>query len=56
MVVGQPYSVLIKLDQVPGNYTLRFATYPTGDMQQVLEGKAVVQYSVCSPRILRTFE
>lgn len=43
--VGQRYSVMIRLDQTPGNYSLRFATYPTGDMQQVLEGQAIVSYS-----------
>lgn len=37
---------MIKLDQKPGNYYLRFATYPSGDMQQVLEGQAIVSYSV----------
>lgn len=42
--LGQRYSVMIKLDQKPGNYSLRFATYPMGDMQQVLEGKAIVSY------------
>ncbi|KAJ0414301.1 hypothetical protein BJY00DRAFT_321107 [Aspergillus carlsbadensis] len=26
----------------PGNYYLRFATYPNGDMQQVLEGQAIL--------------
>lgn len=46
--VGQRYSVMIRLDQTPGNYSLRFATYPTGDMQQVLEGQAIVSYSVRS--------
>ncbi|KFY03310.1 hypothetical protein V490_00216 [Pseudogymnoascus sp. VKM F-3557] len=45
MAVGQRYSVMIKLNQMPGDYALRFATYPTGDMQQVLEGQAVVHYS-----------
>ncbi|KAL2871428.1 Cupredoxin [Aspergillus lucknowensis] len=43
--IGQRYSVMIGLDQKPGNYYLRFATYPDGDMQQVLEGKAVVSYN-----------
>jgi hypothetical protein len=47
MALGQRYSVMIKLDQMPGDYALRFATYPTGDMQQVLEGQAVMRYSVC---------
>lgn len=37
---------MIELDQSPGNYYLRFATYPNGDMQQVLEGQAIVSYSV----------
>lgn len=37
---------MIKLDQPPGNYYLRFATYPNGDMQQVLEGQAIVAYNV----------
>ncbi|KAJ6112305.1 Cupredoxin [Penicillium sp. IBT 18751x] len=39
-----PYSSRL-LDQVPGDYYLRFASYPTGDMQQVIEGQAVVSYS-----------
>ncbi|MCJ1246618.1 hypothetical protein MMC30_003827 [Trapelia coarctata] len=42
--LGQRYSVMIRLNQKPGHYYLRFATYPTGDMQQVLEGQAVVSY------------
>ena len=33
--IGQRYSVLIKLDQTPGGYAFRYATYPSGDMQQV---------------------
>ncbi len=33
---------MIKLNQQPRNYYLRFATYPNGDMQQVLEGQAIV--------------
>lgn len=37
---------MILLDQTPGNYYLRFATYPEGDMQQVLEGQAIVSYNV----------
>lgn len=44
--LGQRYSVITKLDQMPGNYYLRFASYPTGDMQQVIEGQAIVAYSV----------
>jgi hypothetical protein len=39
---------MIRLNQTPGDYSLRFATYPTGDMQQVLEGQAIVSYSVRS--------
>lgn len=46
MELGQRYSVMIRLDQQPGDYYLRFATYPSGDMQQVLEGHAIVSYSV----------
>lgn len=37
---------MIRLDQTPENYYLRFATYPDGDMQQVLEGQAIVSYNV----------
>ena len=37
---------MIKLDQSPGNYSLRFATYPAGDMQQVLEDQAIISYRV----------
>ncbi|KAK0615537.1 Laccase abr2 [Lasiodiplodia hormozganensis] len=41
----QRYSVMVKLDQMPGNYTLRFASYPYGsDMQQVIEGQATIVY------------
>ena len=39
---------MIELNQPIGNYYLRFATYPTGDMQQVLEGQAIVAYTVSS--------
>src|SRR4051812_16653869 len=39
---------MIRLDQMPGDYSFRFATYPDGDMQQVLEGQAIVSYSVRS--------
>lgn len=46
MELGQRYSVMVKLDQSPGNYYLRFATFPSGDMQQVLEGQAIVSYNV----------
>ena len=48
MSLGQRYSVMVRLDQPAGNYFLRFATYPTGDMQQVLEGQAIVSYDVSS--------
>jgi len=44
--LGQRYSVLIKLDQMYGNYSLHFATYLTGDMRQGLENQAVVSYTV----------
>lgn len=37
---------MIRLDQTVGDYYLRFATYPKGDMQQVLEGQAIVSYTV----------
>lgn len=37
---------MIRLNQTAGNYFLRFATYPVGDMQQVLEGQAIVSYNV----------
>jgi hypothetical protein len=43
---GQRYSVMIKLDQTVGDYYLRFASYPWGDMQQVMEGQAIVSYEV----------
>jgi len=56
MAVGQRYSVMIKLNQMPGDYSLRFATFPTGDMQQVLEGQAVVHYSVCLTWFLQKYE
>lgn len=46
MALGQRYSVMIRLNQTAGNYFLRFATYPVGDMQQVLEGQAIVSYNV----------
>lgn len=44
--LGQRYSVMVRLDQPPGYYSLRFATFPSGDMQQVLEGQAIVAYNV----------
>ncbi|KAI9730630.1 MAG: hypothetical protein M1818_008112 [Claussenomyces sp. TS43310] len=45
IAIGQRYSVLIKLNQMPGNYYLRYSTYPAGDMQQVLEGQSIISYS-----------
>ncbi|KAI9680058.1 MAG: hypothetical protein M1817_005074 [Caeruleum heppii] len=42
--IGQRYSVMIELNQKPGKYALRYATYPMGDMQQVLESQAIVSY------------
>ncbi|OBT81231.1 hypothetical protein VE02_10052 [Pseudogymnoascus sp. 03VT05] len=45
LVLGQRYSAMIKLDQSPGNYFLRFATYPAGDMEQVLKDQAIISYS-----------
>ncbi|ERF69138.1 hypothetical protein EPUS_01094 [Endocarpon pusillum Z07020] len=41
---GQRYSVIVGLDQTPGNYYVRFASYPYGDMQQVIEGQAILSY------------
>ena len=46
MELGQRYSVMVKLDQEPGDCYLRFATYPSGEMQQVLQDKAIISYSV----------
>lgn len=37
---------MVKLNQTPGDYYLRFASTPDGDMQQVLEGQAIVSYDV----------
>lgn len=37
---------MIRLDQMPGQYYLRFASYPVGDMQQVIEDQAIVTYNV----------
>lgn len=37
---------MVRLDQPPDNYYLRFASYPDGDMQQVIEGQAIVSYDV----------
>ncbi|KID64078.1 Cupredoxin, partial [Metarhizium hybridum] len=48
MALGQRYSVMIRLNQMPGNYYLRFATYPVGDMQQVMEGQAIISYNTTS--------
>merc|ERR1712169_94952 len=42
--IGQRYSVMVRLDQTPGNYYLRFASYPYGDMQQVIEDQAILSY------------
>jgi len=46
MELGQRYSVMVKLDQEPGSYSLRYSTYPSGDMQQVLQGRSIVVYDV----------
>lgn len=46
--IGQRYSVMIRLDQEPDDYILRFASFPQGDMQQIIEGQAVVSYGVSS--------
>lgn len=44
---------MIRLDQKPGDYYLRFAATPLGDMQQVVESAAVVQYKgVASPSFM----
>lgn len=49
IAIGERYSVMIKLDQKPGQYLLRYASYPTGDMQQVVEDLAVITYQgACS--------
>lgn len=55
MSIGQRYSILVKLDQTPGEYLLRFAAYPWGDMQKVIEDAAVMQYDV-SDRFLTATE
>lgn len=44
IAIGQRYSVMISLDQTPGDYALRYAAYPTGDMQQVIVGQSIVTY------------
>ncbi|KAJ8097160.1 multicopper oxidase-domain-containing protein [Lipomyces tetrasporus] len=46
--LGQRYSVMIKLDQTPRDYLFRFASYPSGDMQQVVEDQAILSYNVTS--------
>ena len=46
--IGQRYSVMVKLNQRAGNYYLRFQSFPMGDMQQVIEGQAVVEYTASS--------
>merc|ERR1712169_4662 len=56
MELGQRYSVMVKLNQVPGKYFLRFATFPSGDMQQVLEGQAIVSYNTSKTSTLNTAE
>ncbi|KEY70045.1 hypothetical protein S7711_09871 [Stachybotrys chartarum IBT 7711] len=56
MELGQRYSVMIKLDQLPGNYYLRFTTFPSGDMQQVLEGLAIVSYNVNNSSITEVMQ
>ena len=33
---------MIRLNQPPGQYYLRFASYPVGDMQQVIQDQAIV--------------
>lgn len=42
--IGQRYSIFVKLDQPVGDYLIRAAAYPTGDMQQVMEGYALLSY------------
>lgn len=37
---------MIKLNQPIGSYYLRFSTYLSGDMEQVLEGRAIVAFRV----------
>lgn len=46
MSIGQRYSVMVKLNQNHANYYLRYASYPYGDMQQVIEGRAILSYQV----------
>lgn len=40
---------MVKLNRPRRDYYLRFATFPSGDMQQVLEGRAIVSYDVSVP-------
>jgi len=35
---------MVRLDQEPRTYSLRFASYPYGDMQQIIEGQAMMAY------------
>ena len=44
--LGQRYQVMVKPVQSAGNYYIRAATYPTGQMQQVLQSKAILSYDV----------
>ena len=46
IAIGQRYSVMIRLNQPPDKYYLRFASYPVGDMQQVIQDQAIVDYNV----------
>lgn len=45
---------MIRLNQAPGQYYLRFASVPVGDMQQVIEDQAIVSYDVGLGRGIRT--
>ncbi|KAK3669153.1 hypothetical protein LTR78_010966 [Recurvomyces mirabilis] len=45
IAIGQRYSVMIRLNQPPGQYYLRFASYPVGDMQQVIQDQVIVDIS-----------
>lgn len=45
IAIGQRYSIIVRLDQSPGRYNLRFAATPIGDMQQVIEDVALVEYT-----------
>lgn len=44
--IGQRYSVMVRLNQNSADYYLRYASYPYGDMQQVIEGQAIMSYQV----------